>query len=107
MDSIENQEIHFDHPGLIGGRKRRPSRRKSTIVAANKYDSFQTVDWLKDWAKSFRMESLYSDSQFNNLESLLTQISFQAQSWIVLTITGISVGIVASIIFIVSNIISK
>lgn len=86
--------------------KPRQGRRNSRFIPAGKYDAFKTIDWLKDHQKSLedseREELLQGSNQPQitaTLQPFLKKTLFDAQTWVLLSLTGAGIGLISSLVF--------
>ena len=98
--------------------KKRPSKRSSVLVVPSAeaselenqgvtleatdlrvvYGDFTTIDWMRDWRRDHRRRF-----RFLQKKHALSSIIFEhSQSWLVIFLTGISIGLLAGCIDVVS-----
>ncbi|KAJ3359209.1 glycerol ethanol, ferric requiring protein [Kappamyces sp. JEL0680] len=91
-----SQDTVAGRPGIAA--RESSFRRNRQGSAVDKYEGFQTIDWMRDWVKDHVDENHFAGSW----PELLVETLQGAQTWILLSITGISIGALVSSIDIVT-----
>ncbi|KAI8901888.1 chloride channel [Globomyces pollinis-pini] len=68
------------------------------LMDDNVYENFTTIDWMRDWMKDYERE--HKNSITHHPSPFIRSVVTGAQTWVLLSIIGVTVGLLSSCIYI-------